>query len=207
MQPLDSDTFLRLAQPGMIIHSCRPSGTGSRLILWALNQWETRLCREYGLPKARVRGSHDAMVILHPVLKRLVVGESLAGHGAVLTPIEDYVAAIRTGVVEAWLFEVDGATADDGIKAGNAFCNYVLDTPYDYMAYPRLLCKAILGDRWPKVAGWEWAHWCTEGLAAAWGRAGFDPWQTINPTPLTTEHVAGWVPRKPGKAVTLKVVT
>ncbi len=63
----------------------------------------------------------------------------------------------------------------------------VCNSPYDTVAFPRLLLKAIFGDWFPQAAGLRWARWCTEGVKDAYKNgAKHDIYENENPTPLTT---------------------
>jgi hypothetical protein len=86
------------------------------------------------------------------------------------------------------VLRVAGANKEDHAKAAAWWMAHVQNSPYDWMAFPRLLLKAIFGDWFPKAAGKEWANWCTEGWANAWKHgAGIDVWGKTNPTPGTTD--------------------
>jgi hypothetical protein len=111
---------------------------------------------------------------------------------ATKTPLRAYEDAMDDGWTFCRVYWPIGAMEDQGAAACDWWLRYVDGTFYDWAGIARLAIKAAFGDWIRRAAGWEWAHWCTEGVADAWrlgGRA--DAWRKINPTPLTTEHRVG----------------
>jgi len=158
---------------GMILHG-RSYGFFGKII---------RKC----LPKAW--GNHDGIFIFKH--DRWWVGES-APLIARLTPIESYESWVDAGEYEVKIYDVVGANTDDRKKAVDYWLTHVNGTFYDFLAFPRLFFKSVFGDLWKKAAGWEWAHWCTEGVCFAWeSGASMLVWNKSNPTPYTTEKRVG----------------
>ena len=176
---------------GQIIHT-RSNTTIGRLIRRARGSW----------------GSHAALVV-SPDGRTLAIGDAVFPR-CKLTPVEEYNRMLREGVIERLeVYEVVGATPSQEVFAASWWETYVLGTPYDFLAHPRLWLKATFGDweeldpttwlkgtrwvccimRWvgQAAAGLEWAHWCTEGVMLAYKDAGCDPYKKNNPTPFTTE--------------------
>jgi len=136
-----------------------------------------------------VWGNHDAIVILFK--GRWYFGESAPLH-AKLTTTEEYESRINAGDFEVKMYDVKGATPKQRKAASQYWLSSVLGTFYDFLAFPRLFFKAILGNIFKGDVGWEWAHWCTEGVADAWEKgAGLYVWRKDNPTPWTTEKRVG----------------
>ncbi|MFC1453841.1 hypothetical protein ACFLQL_01540 [Verrucomicrobiota bacterium] len=128
---------------------------------------------------------HDAMII--KLAGKFYVGESRPLK-ARLTPLAQYEEEFEGDIsVNPRLFAVKVATEIEERKAAEYWLKYVNDTYYDFMAFPKLYLKQRLMYNFHKAAGWEWAHWCTEGVAKAYQDAlGFDVYLKTNPTPLTT---------------------
>lgn len=206
--PIDGRRFLELLAPGRVIH-VRSGTRFGRLIRSALTRWERRLCQERGLPDpGPVWGNHDALGVQDPETGALGVGESAPRKGARMTSAFRYAEDIDAGRLQVVVLEPIDSTPRQRQEANDAWWNYEKGKPYNYLAFPRLLFKSLVGDFFPSVAGWEWADWCTQAAANSYRGVppGLDLFQTANPTPLTTEQVAGWLPMKPGKHVTLKIV-
>jgi len=132
-------------------------------------------------------GNHDAPVLEHA--GRLVIGDVVPG-GAKLTEIAEYQKAINSGLKEVRVYRVEHVTESDRLWANSWWLENVLGRPYDYLAYGRLLLKAMFGDLFKAAAGWEWAWWCSETCSLMWlapNSAGETPWGTRNPTPRTGE--------------------
>ena len=158
---------------GMILHG-RSYGKFGKLI---------RKC----LPKSW--GNHDGIFIYK--YDRWWVGES-APLIARLTPIESYESWVSAGEYEVKIYDVVGAKSSERKLAIDYWLTNVLGTFYDFLAFPRLFLKALFGDIFKREVGWEWAHWCTEGVAFAWeSGASVVVWGKSNPTPYTTEKRVG----------------
>lgn len=205
--------FSAQLREGMNVHVRHNSRLG-RMIRWALNKWLKRICEDLGVPVVQVWGNHDGITV--KVNGRMFIGEATP-RGNILTPVEDYERLLDLGKIEVRIYEVIGATLADGKNAAMFWILNVKGRPYNFMAYPRLLCKSLFFDlsyskiKWlkkigDKAAGWEWADWCTEGFQKAWVRIK-DVLQTGNPTPLTVEQVANEVPRRISKLTMLRQVT
>jgi hypothetical protein len=110
---------------------------------------------------------------------------------ACTTPWEDYEDKMRAGQVTVSILRVPGLTPADRQAIVGAWYREVRGTFYDFMAFPRLLIKATVIDVCPRAAGWEWAHFCTEGCQKSFRvgtKSRIDPWRKDNSTPGTTEH-------------------
>jgi len=160
----------RLLRNGLILHA-QGRSMFSRLIRRALGSW----------------GSHDAM-LWHEAGKWWVC--DAMSPVAKLTPFDSYEARYRAGKLDMRFYFPLGAMSMDGRVAVKWWLTHVLNSPYDWSAFPRLLFKALFKDIWKKAAGHEWAFYCTEGVRDAWKFGGFDPWQKNSPTPRTTEKRA-----------------
>jgi len=130
--------------------------------------------------------SHDAIVIIMPS-GRIYVGDAQP-ITAKLTPIEEYDEKVASGAWKVKFLLPEEYTHEKGMGAAEYWIKYVKGTVYDIAAFPRLALKCIFGDIWKKAAGWEWANWCTEGVAVSWLKGGnMNLWKKTNPTPLTTQ--------------------
>jgi hypothetical protein len=215
---LAANEFLHLLRPGLIVHVRTYTPMGS-LIRWALTKWIRRIARAQNIPnpdRLEVWASHDGLIVRNLITGALAIGEAEMVGGAQITSAEKYAARIRSGKCSVRLFEVVGVSPLQAAQASAQWYTGEQGHAYNWLGFPRLLVKALLFDlsdsswKWlrrlgDKAAGWKWADWCTQGVADSW-RAdppALDPWQTANPTPLTTEQVAGLLPRKPGKRLTL----
>lgn len=162
-------------RPGLILNMSTNSLFG-RLIRFVLaRNWEDQ----------RACPNHDAIVVEHD--GKLWIGESQPPV-ARLSPIEQYEKEIKSGFIyRLRVLEVTGATKKQERAAADWWLENVKNSPYDYKGIFRLLIKAIFGNWFKSAAGWEWARWCTEGVAEAWKNgAKLDVWGKNNPTPLTT---------------------
>lgn len=134
------------------------------------------------------KGSHDALFLG----QHAGIGESIMWPPfSSATPVDSYEDRMRSGDLQVAVLRVPGMTAPQGHAVVAAWFKHVRGTFYDFAAFPRLFIKATIADVYPKAAGWEWAHWCTEGLRVSYlsGSHGFiDPWAKPNPTPRTTEN-------------------
>jgi len=132
-------------------------------------------------------GNHDAPVLEHD--GRLMVGDVVPG-GAKLTEIDEYQDAIDGGLKEVKVYRIEYVTESDRLWANVWWLKNVLGSPYDYLAYPYLVFKAMFGGFIKWAAGFEWAWYCTESCSKMWlapYSLGETPWGTRNPTPRTTE--------------------
>jgi len=162
---------------GMILH-VRTFGWIGRLIRIAL-----------GARGHHVWGNHDGLLIFRH--GQWWVGESVLPV-ARLTLLADYESREDAGKCELRVYDIVGAKLVNRLKAVDYWLTNVCGSPYDCLAFPRLLLKAIFGDVFAGEAGWEWAHWCTEGVAFSWDSgANMSVWKKENPTPLTTEKRVG----------------
>jgi len=158
---------------GMVLHA-RTQTTFGKLI---------RKC----LPKAW--GNHDGIFIY--MYDQWWVGESVP-MDARLTPIETYESWVTAGECEVRVYDIVSASPLDRELAVEYWVTHILGTLYDFLAFPRLILKAIFGSISNKEVGWEWAHWCTEGDAFAWDKGTkLTVWGKANPTPYTTEKRLG----------------
>ena len=162
-------------RPGLILNMSTNSFFG-RIIRFVLaRRW----------PNRRECPNHDAIAVEYD--GKLWVGESCPPV-ARLTSIEQYEKEIKSGFIyRLRVLEVIGATQRQERAAAQWWLDNVRNSPYDYRGIFRLLIKAIFGNWIKAAAGWEWARWCTEGVADAWKNgAKLDLWGKNNPTPLTT---------------------
>lgn len=195
---------------GDILHVRSNSALG-KMIRWALNKWLKRLCQQqmHPVPKCGVWGNHDGLIVRNPDTGMLMVCESMPG-GTQLTELSDYVLDVQAGKCHVRILRPlpEVATAEECSQAAQNCLTNELGKPYDYAAYPRLLFKAVVGDWVQTVAGWKWADWCTQEVQQSYMAVPpeVDLFQTLNPTPMTVEQMAGWVPAKFGKRITLAEV-
>lgn len=157
--------------PGDILHVRGNSLFPSKAIRHMLGSW----------------GNHDAIVVSFN--GRLRIGET-APPWSRLLELDDYNRDIESGKIQVRVYRVPSATDVDRFRAGEWWIDHVQGRFYDFMAYPRLIAKCLIGDLWKKAAGWKWANWCTEGVFLAWACRGVTIWPTNNPTPLHTEKAA-----------------
>ena len=135
-------------------------------------------------------GNHDGLIIKDRCSEAFVIGESVSPF-AKLTSLQYYEKMVNGGQYEIKIYQVLGATPESGSKAAMFWIEHVNNTPYDWFGIFKLLWKYVSIRLGQKNVGWEWAHWCTEGVAEAWREGGkIDAWTKINPTPYTTEKRA-----------------
>jgi len=131
--------------------------------------------------------SHNFIIVEHG--KKLWVGESVHPK-ARLVSFAEYEAKLADGKVRnVQLFEVHDVSKLRQGMAAAWWVGNVLGKKYDWLAFPRLLLKAVFGDRIKRAAGSVWKWWCTEGIKDAFKKyegAGYDVYHNENPTPLTT---------------------
>lgn len=151
-------------QNGMILH-CRTNTIYGRSIRALLDSW----------------GNHDA--ILGYIDGQWQAGNSQPG-GSRWVPLMDLESRlgreIRYLLPAAW-------TPQHGHTAVAQWSDRVEGAPYDYLAIARIWIKYALVHLWDRAVGWEWAWYCTEGVAMAYREAGLDVYHKTNPTPKTTE--------------------
>ena len=128
--------------------------------------------------------SHSAMTVLHD--GRIWIGEAHSPRAG-LTAVDKFQWYLDQGIYyNLHIMEVVGATMAEELAASDFWMEHVFETPYDGIAMPRLLLKAIFGDLINTAAGVPWAHWCTEANMESWrDGAHRDPYGNKNPTPLT----------------------
>lgn len=154
--------------PGMIVH-VKTTAFFGHTIIKVLNSW----------------GSHDAPVC--ETTEGYKIGDA-EPWTAKLHSIEYYEQRMNEDGWEVQFLLPWDYTPAEGRRASDWWIRHVYGTFYDFAAFPRLLFKALFADIWTKTAGWEWANWCTEGVANAWKvGAGKYYWKKMNPTPRTTE--------------------
>lgn len=170
------DGFRRVLRPGLVLNMSTRSLAGKliRRVLAARDPISRFECP-----------NHDSICVEWD--GALWIGESQPPV-ARLTPVEQYEREMESGFIyRLRVLEVVDASQAEELAAARWWLDHVRNAPYNYLAFPRLLFKALVGDWWQKAAGLEWSKWCTEGVADAWRKgAGVDPWRKVNPTPLTT---------------------
>jgi hypothetical protein len=178
-RPIVGKVFdLAKLRQGDILH-VRRDGIMGALIRLAVGSW----------------GNHDAIAV--KMGGHWWVGDALHPQ-ARLTPLADYEREIMAGVCQVVVYRPLSGTVEQGQAAAAWWKQHVIGSYYDWLAFPRLLLKSIVGDLFPWPSGWEWAWYCTEGVREAWRNAtisaelpnGMDFWAKNNPTPRTTEKRA-----------------
>lgn len=196
-----------MMRAGLIIHvrTLKPKLGFGGMIRIMLN----RGLKKLGLH--RVWGNHDAITV-QDFEGVIGIGESVPLCARVTT-IEKYERDIAAGKIEVKVYEVIDASPMDEALAARWWIRNVCGTPYDFKAFPYLIIKAMFSGVHDRVAGWEWANFCTEGIGHAFkkGTAGdpseaIDPYNKDMPTPLTTEKRAGEYPTTTS-AITLREIT
>lgn len=185
-----SMSLLPPLRPGLVLNMSSRSWYGRLIRLVLARSWAERAkCP-----------NHDALVVEWE--GKLWVGDTQPPV-ARLTSLESYERDLASGkIYRLRVLAVAGACQAEERAASRWWLDNARNRPYDYMAFPRLLWKALVGDWWKRAAGWEWAHWCTEGVADAWRKgAKRDPWMKLNPTPLTT-----WTRWQEGKFTCIKEI-
>jgi hypothetical protein len=141
-------------------------------------------------------GAHDALF-----LNRSQVGESTAlPPFAHRTEIDVYEARMRAGHCRVSVLRIPGLTSADRHAIAEAWVEHVRGDFYDFSGIVKLWLKER-GRRLPdarereRILGWEWAHWCTEGVRTACIKGSrfrtdgtIDPLAKENPTPRTVEN-------------------
>ncbi len=112
-----------------------------------------------------------------------------------VTSLSDYERAVAAGLWDLRVLSPSDYQHYDGLCASHWWVTHEDGKLYNFIAYPLLYLKALLGDgfQWSRDLTWDW---CTEGCMAAWLHgAEKDYWRkagetapVIRPTPLTTEH-------------------
>jgi hypothetical protein len=188
--------------PAGTIGLVQSDGFFGRGIRWAQTKWLQR--RSY-IENDTAWSNH--VFIVARVGQLMYACEALE-RGNVMTNMNEYFALAEQGKVRVKFLYPIRATQADGENAVKEWLDHVEGHEYDFWAYPRLVWKTILGDwesvegnsilrriqRWigRQSAGMETAFYCSEGVAEAWRRAGFDFFHTLNVMPVHFEIAAGW---------------
>ena len=166
---------LQNLKQGYILHA-RTSTLIGRLIRRVINKRANPKCW----------GNHDAIIVMCED-GHYRIGESIWPRAA-LTDLRVYEQDIDSGLTEIKILKVADATDVELKLAAIYWKENVYHTWYDWAAFPRLAIKAVLFDFIDSKCGWEWARWCTEGVAESFAKgAGRDIFAKKNPTPYTTE--------------------
>ena len=158
-----------------------------------------RSAGKYGDAIRRITGSvgtHDALF-----LNCHTVGESTVKPPfAHLTDLEHYEEKMRAGLVQVSILRIPFIDMGDRYAIADSWFKNVQGDFYDFLGIAKLWIKrksiqmlpedSALGE---KAVGWEFAHWCTEGLRVSCLKAKtkaprIDPFGKENPTPRTTEN-------------------
>jgi len=169
--------------PGAIVQRWTPS-------------WLSRVvCRTLGS-----QYSHDALVVMTSA-GSVKIGDCLPS-GCRLTELERYIRGVTD---QGWRVRVlvpEMYTVERGLAASDWWFENVRGHPYDFSIlwskwYIRLMWRVLATYVKAKyhvpipsqlAENFEFAYWCTEGVAAAWlNGPGIDIWRKRNPTPRTTE--------------------
>ena len=161
----------RMFRSGMILHA-RTNGFFGRAIRLCSGSW----------------GNHDALLVYEAGGWWVCDAEPPVAH---LTAWDEWERRLRGGKCKLRFYWPAGAMSMDGRVAAKWWLRNVRNAPYDKLAFPRLLWRAVVGRWWKSQAGQDHAWWCTEATRAAWKFAGFDPWGRNNSTPLDTEEAVG----------------
>ena len=139
-------------------------------------------------------GTHDALFVnCH------TVGESTVKPPfAHFTDLEKYEDKMRAGKVLVSVLRIPDISMADRYGIATAWCEHVKGDFYDFAGIAKLWIKRKALRLLPEdsiaredALGWEFAHWCTEGLRTAClkGTDGrIDPLAKENPTPRTVEN-------------------
>ena len=141
-------------------------------------------------------GTHDALVLDH-----FHVGESTVkppfAHRTALDVYED---RLRAGTCRVAILRIPDLTTEQRRRIADAWIEHVQGEFYDFLGIVRLGVKHLLLRALPddsiareEALGWQWAHWCTEGLRTATLKSSaghIDPLGKENPTPKTVENRA-----------------
>jgi len=126
------------------------------------------------------------------------------------TPIQELLEEIAAGHTEARFYIPHDYDYDQGRAALYFWNENIKNSPYDTRAIRqylfvgvRTLLKQLRADKVTKAVGWEWAWFCTEGVAdsedRAYGRMVFGKHPSKS-TPLTGEHRVAdgsWIELRP----------
>jgi hypothetical protein len=128
--------------------------------------------------------SHNGIIVEHD--RQLWIGESVSPKSK-RTSFAEYETKIASGeIYNLQLFEVLHINRARQETAADWWTDNVLNEAYDWPAIFQLGIKAVFGDWFKWVAGLEWAHFCTEGVADAYKfGASYDVFDKVNPTPGT----------------------
>lgn len=128
--------------------------------------------------------SHSAMIVWHS--ERPWIAHAMPPRCGLQSTSAFQALLDRGHYYNLRILEVVGATPAQEAAASSYWLDNIRGSPYDAIAMPRLLAKAIFGDLINTPAGVPWANWCTEANMLAWRKgAGLDPYANKNPTPLT----------------------
>jgi len=180
-EPLEPSSFhFTNLRPGLPINMSTRTTMG-----WMIRFVFRKAWKELTGKPMRECPNHDAGVVKFK--GKLWIGESVAPV-AKLTSIEEYERMINSGhVYRIRVLEVAGATRTQERKAAQEWMDNVLGTKYDWMACPRLLFKALVGDWIKTAAGRIFEFWCTEGWQNSYEKhTSLRPWHKLNSTPFTT---------------------
>lgn len=107
-----------------------------------------------------------------------------------ITPVEFYEERMLTGEYKVRVLRPLRLSEDVCLQACDEWREHVLNLPYDWGAFPRLLIKATLMDVFDSAAGMRWCFYCTEGWQDSYRRAAGprdEPWGGLtNRTPMHT---------------------
>lgn len=145
-------------------------------------------------------GSHDALL-----LNSYELGEStMKPPIAHVTLLSEYEQKARYGEILISVLRIPNLTMEERYAIATAYRHHVIGTFYDFGGIFKLWMKERLlswipddSRYWNRALGWEWAHWCTEGLKVSVEKAAElhpsialkNPFaKKRNPTPRTIEN-------------------
>ncbi len=169
--------------PGLVINMSSRSMVGG-LIRFALRRGFRELQSRYGELAGDVCPNHDAIVVEYK--GALCVGEA-AFPVATIRTLAEYNDWIESGEqFNLRILEPTGVSKESQKQAADYWVRKILGTLYDFKAIPYLGIKSLFGGITP-VKDWEFAFYCTEGVAAAYAfGANVSVWGKEHPTPFTT---------------------
>jgi hypothetical protein len=187
------------------------------------------VCDNLGVPRERVWGNHDGLLLSPDLLASLdaatklrlgidkvlpgdwAIAEALA-QGSVATPMSQYEKDLASGHLEVRILEIlPRFEGDDIYKVmRQAAWNWTQDVEgrgYDYLAYAGLILRTFLD--WEVSTGSRTKFWCTEGGAKGYliNPPNYDLLQDTTPTPMHVEQISGMIPRPNGRIKTLRDIT
>jgi len=191
-------------RPGLIVH-------GRRTAARSFGGW-IRVVLSVDLIQQGLRGvwgNHDALVVTGPD-GNLGIGDAIGNRWPFrckVTSLADYERSCTAGDYSVRLYEVIGATPGQEQAAADWWMLNVFGTFYDFKGIWYLFWSTLLGRASKRARQWEWAHWCTEGVARAYQLgAKINAYLKDHATPLTTEKRGGEY-GGPALKVTLHQVT